>query len=131
MLYGGGIFGLVLLGFWLWAMFDVITTDESLVRNLPKLVWLLLVVFLSPIGAVAWLLLGRPQNAGFRTGDTSPRAQYVAPEDGSRWDDEETRRARYAAMDEELDRRIEDKRLRELDDELLRRDDDFGRREQT
>lgn len=61
MIAGGGIVGLVVLGLWLYAIYDVITTDESMVRNLPKMVWLLLVIFLGVIGSLAWLLLGRPQ----------------------------------------------------------------------
>ena len=118
MLFGGGLFGLVVLAFWIWAIFDVISTDESLVRNLPKAVWLLLVIFLSTIGALAWLLLGRPEHAGLRPGDTTPRQRAgrprsVGPEDSPTWIDDEARRARYAELDAELDRRLEEKRRRE------------------
>ena len=130
MIFGEGVFGLIILGFWLWAIFDVITTDESLVRNLPKFVWLMIVIFLSSIGALAWLLLGRPENASFRLGDSSPRSRYVAPEDGSRWAEDHARRERYAAMDEELDRRIEERRLREWEADLRRREADLERREE-
>ena len=128
MLFGGGVFGLVLLAFWLWAIFDVISTDESMVRNLPKFAWLMLVIFLSSIGAVAWLLLGRPENAGFRPGDTSPRQRVVGPEDGPSWAVEDARRARYAEMDEELDRRLEEKRLAEWEAELRRREAELDQR---
>ena len=114
MLFGGGLFGLVVLAFWIWAIFDVISTDESLVRNLPKTVWLLLVIFLSTIGALAWLLLGRPEHAGFRPGDTAPRPRprALGVEDAPSWADEEARRRRYAELDAELDRRLEEKRRR-------------------
>jgi hypothetical protein len=130
MIFGEGVFGLLLLGFWIWAIFDVITTDEALVRNLPKFVWLLLVIILSEIGAIAWLLLGRPEHAGFRPGDTTPRSRYVGPEDGDRWSTDHARQEHYAAMDEELDRRIEEKRLREWEEELRRREAELQRREQ-
>lgn len=63
-----GLVGLVLFVFWIWAIIDVIATDDSLIRNLPKLLWLLLVIVLPLIGAVCWLLLGRPQGAGFWPG---------------------------------------------------------------
>ena len=129
MLFGGGVFGLVLLGFWLWAIFDVISTDEAMVRNLPKFAWLMLVIFLSSIGAVAWLLLGRPENAGFRPGDTSPRQRFSGPEDGPSWAVEDARRARYAELDEELDRRLEEKRLAEWEAELRRRESELRQRE--
>ncbi|MEA3078246.1 MAG: hypothetical protein QOF60_3154 [Actinomycetota bacterium] len=129
MLFGEGLVGLVVLAFWLWAIFDVISTDESLCRNLPKGVWVMVVLFLADIGALAWLLLGRPENAGFAPGDTRPRApsaRLVGPEDSPRWDARldtrtgiaETPRERqlremrehYAALDAELDRRLEQKR---------------------
>jgi hypothetical protein len=132
-LYGGGLFGLVLIGFWLWAIFDVITTDDSLCRNLPKGVWLMLVIFLSSVGALAWLLLGRPENASFRIGDNSPRPaprRVQGPEDRPGFVSDAERTARYAALDDELDRRIEEKRLREWEEELRRREEDLRGREE-
>ena len=56
----GGVLSLVLLGLWIFGIFDVITTESSSVRNLPKLAWVLLVIIIGPIGAGAWLFLGRP-----------------------------------------------------------------------
>ncbi|MEV6983809.1 PLDc N-terminal domain-containing protein [Sphaerisporangium sp. NPDC051017] len=54
------LLGLALLAFWLYCLFDVITTPEEDVRNLPKLLWVLIVVLLADIGGLLWLLLGRP-----------------------------------------------------------------------
>ncbi|MCW2880137.1 MAG: hypothetical protein JWQ95_4237 [Sphaerisporangium sp.] len=54
------LLGLVLLAFWLYCLFDVITTPEEDVRNLPKLLWVLIVVLLVDLGGLLWLLLGRP-----------------------------------------------------------------------
>jgi hypothetical protein len=89
----------------------------------------MIVIFLSSIGALAWLLLGRPENAGFRPGDTTPRSRFVGPEDGPGWAADQSRREHYASMDEELDRRIEEKRLREWEDELRRREAALQERE--
>jgi hypothetical protein len=55
----GGLLGLALLGFWLWALLDCIMSPRDEVRNLPKLVWLLLIILLWVIGAAAWVFLGR------------------------------------------------------------------------
>jgi hypothetical protein len=54
-----GVAGLVMLGLWIFCIVDVITTPADRVRNLPKLVWLLLVVLLVDIGSIAWLIAGR------------------------------------------------------------------------
>jgi hypothetical protein len=60
-LYFDGLAGLVVLALWLYCVLDVITTDEASVRNLPKLTWVFIVIFLFDIGAIAWLIAGRPQ----------------------------------------------------------------------
>jgi hypothetical protein len=61
MLYLDGVVGLVVLGLWVFCLIDVISTDESLCRNLSKPLWLLLVVLLPAVGSMAWLVAGRPQ----------------------------------------------------------------------
>ena len=61
MLYMDGLLSLVVLGLWIFCLIDVITTDESLCRNLSKTMWVLLVLFLPAVGSLAWLIAGRPQ----------------------------------------------------------------------
>jgi hypothetical protein len=107
---GPGILGLVFLVLWIYCVFDVIATDESLMRNLPKVVWLLIVIFVPTIGSVAWLALGRPMYAGWRPGDTEvhpPARRPVAPEDRADWS-----AARLADREAELRRREEELRKR-------------------
>jgi hypothetical protein len=56
--------GLVAIGFlvlWIYCIYDVVTTDEVIIRYLPKLVWLLIVLLLADIGSILWLGLGRPR----------------------------------------------------------------------
>jgi hypothetical protein len=80
---GGGLLGFLLIALWLYCIFDVIATEEILVRNLPKMAWLFIVIFIPDIGSIAWLALGRPAFAGWRPGDTEGRAtrRVVGPED--------------------------------------------------
>ena len=61
MLYGGGVLALVEVVLLVYCVLNVITTPEAEVRNLPKLLWLLLVVVLPLVGGIAWLIAGRPQ----------------------------------------------------------------------
>ena len=60
-----GLVGVVLLGLWIYAIFDVISTPEGSARNLPRMMWLAIVIFLPDIGSIAWLLLGRPSTKSF------------------------------------------------------------------
>ncbi len=56
-----GIVGILLIGFLLFCLLDVITSDPAGIRNLPKVAWIFL-VFINPIGGIAWLIAGRPQD---------------------------------------------------------------------
>ena len=125
MLYGGGLVALGLLALWIYCIVDVISTDEALVRNLPKMVWLLIVIFLPTIGSIVWLLLGRPERAGFAPGDSGYRAEpragrqrstgVMAPDDDPRF---------LAQIDDRA------KKLRQWEDDLKRREDELRRREE-
>lgn len=63
-----GAMSLLLFAFTFYCLLDVVLTDEHEVRNLPKLVWVLLVVLLWGIGGMVWLLAGRPARQGAAPG---------------------------------------------------------------
>jgi hypothetical protein len=63
-----GIVGLALLALWLYVILEVLTTDSSLCRNLPKPLWAVIVILLPSVGSIAWLIAGRPQNKAFGIG---------------------------------------------------------------
>ena len=44
-----------------YCVLNVLTTPDGEVRNLPKVGWLLLVLFFPIVGGIAWLVAGRPQ----------------------------------------------------------------------
>src|SRR5665647_1857981 len=50
-----------------YCLIDCIQSDEGSVRNLPKTMWVLLIIFLPIVGSVAWLAVGRPQGAPARS----------------------------------------------------------------
>ena len=55
--------GIIATGLWVYCLLEVIMTDESRIRNLPKVTWIFIVLFTSVVGAVAWLVAGRPESA--------------------------------------------------------------------
>lgn len=65
----GALFFVVSLVFWLWAIFDSITTDDGRVRNLPKWAWLLIILLFFEVGALIWVLFGRPKAGVSRAGE--------------------------------------------------------------
>jgi hypothetical protein len=60
LLYARGLLVLVELALVVYCVLSIVTTPSEQVRNLPKLVWLVLVLLLPLIGGVAWLVAGRP-----------------------------------------------------------------------
>jgi len=84
---GPGLVGLVTFCLYVYCVLDAIASDESLVRNLPKNMWIVLVLFVPGVGSIAWLALGRPLYAGWRPGDTSsrPPRTVVGFEDSDQW----------------------------------------------
>jgi hypothetical protein len=118
-LLGGGLIGFLLIALWIYCIFDVISTEEVLMRNLPKFAWLMIVFFLPDIGSIAWLALGRPPFAGWRPGDTGvrPTRRVLGPEDRPDFPtsapaDEDDRR-RLEAWEADLRRREQELRRRE------------------
>ncbi len=109
MLLFDGALGILALGVWIFCIIDVITTPDDQVRNLPKLVWLLLVLLLADVGSIVWLIAGRPWPGaatslnGARRDPHSP-ARPTSPDDDEEFlaglrarAEEQRRRAREAA----------------------------------
>jgi hypothetical protein len=72
----GALFFVVVFVFWIWCLFDCISTEASQHRNLPKIAWVIIVVLLGALGGLAWVLLGRPQGTrtrGWRPDIVNPR----------------------------------------------------------
>lgn len=65
-----GLLTMVLLVF---CLIDVITADEGGIRQLPKMVWLFVVLLLPLIGSLLWLTLGRPIGGGIWGGSDASR----------------------------------------------------------
>ena len=57
----GGVFTLIAVVLWLYAIFDALTAPPEKVRRLPKAIWLIIVLLLRDTGAIAWFVFGRPR----------------------------------------------------------------------
>ncbi len=143
----GGILFLVALAVWLYCLLDAITADREQVRGLPKGVWIAIVVLTFEIGAIAWLVWGRPRERGAaprtrprlgstgrtawpaRPGGDRPRSgSFGRPGPLAPDDDPEflARLDRQAAQDHEKLLGTWEEDLRRREDELRRQADDPG-----
>jgi hypothetical protein len=99
-------------------------SDRNQVRNLPKALWLVLIIILPLIGSVGWLLGGRPRLAppapapGRRAVGRGPRGP-VAPDDDPRFLArlDETTRDIQRISEWEADLRDPEPEVRKRDDE--------------
>jgi len=56
-----GVIGIAVIFVWVYCLYDVVTTEDALVRNLPKIAWFVIVLLLFDIGSILWLAFGRPR----------------------------------------------------------------------
>jgi len=65
------LLGLALIAVTIYAVIDAIQTEDTKVKHLPKLIWILLILVFAPIGGIAWLVAGRER--GPQSGRPGPR----------------------------------------------------------
>ena len=61
-----------------WALVECIQADDDRIRHLPKIGWILVILFTFFLGALAWFVFGRP-----RAADASSRTWGMPRRTGS------------------------------------------------
>lgn len=115
LLFDGGV-GLILFGLWIFCIIDVITTPEGDCRNLPKVVWLLIVILLMDVGSIVWLVAGRNWNSPANLPYKVNRGNAMPPAGARRAtnpDDDEEFQAFLRARAEEQRRRAREAQQRD------------------
>jgi hypothetical protein len=62
----------------LYSFIDCARRDDSMLNKLPKWGWLLLILLLSPFGAIAYLAIGRVRG---ERGPRPPKRRILPPDD--------------------------------------------------
>ena len=65
----------------IFAIIDCARTAEASIRSLPKWAWLVIIILVPGIGAVAWIVAGRPQGPG----RGKHKRKIVPPDDNPDW----------------------------------------------
>ncbi|BCB87447.1 PLD nuclease N-terminal domain-containing protein [Phytohabitans suffuscus] len=109
------------------ALISCLSAEEDEIRTLPRLAWVLIILFFPLVGAIAWFLVGRPVRSGAPGGGWRGGGGFA-----------ENRRSRPAAPDDDpeflksldADRSKQDRELFEKwEEDLRRREDEMRRRE--
>ena len=57
--------GIAAFAFWIWAIVDVVKVpDDSMFKAGNRLIWVLVIVLTGLIGAIIYLVVGRPEPGG-------------------------------------------------------------------
>jgi len=106
------LFSLLVIALMVGALVDIIRREDSQVRFLPKMAWIVIVILLPLIGSLLWFAIGREYSeAGLRI----PRMRAATPSAPTRTDPAPRRPADARSTEEQiadLDREIEEWRLR-------------------
>lgn len=112
------------LAAYIGALVDIITRPDGHVQHLPKVVWILLVVFLPLIGSVLWFTIGRGARVHVeRGGFGDPRRSDVLtlPPEQRRTGQARSTEEELAALDREIEFHQQQDRIRRLEAELEER----------
>lgn len=61
MVWLAGLFTMLTIVLWVYAFFDALTSPSEEIRNLPKVLWLIIIIVFMMVGPLLWLFLGRPR----------------------------------------------------------------------
>lgn len=101
---------LIEIGLLVYCLIDAIQSDEGSIRNLPKTVWIFIIILVPLVGGIAWLTVGRP---------VSTRGRDVPwPSTSTAGFPEYERPRRYALDEREFQAGVE--RSRQLDEKMMR-----------
>ncbi|MFR0358944.1 PLD nuclease N-terminal domain-containing protein [Streptomyces sediminimaris] len=117
---------LLVLALWIFAFIDCLNTPEEQVRGLPKVVWVLIILFFGEVlvGPIAWLVAGKVRNAPANGATPSEwhrnhRTPFVAPDDNPEF---------LKSLREE--NKKDESLLKSWEADLRRREEELRRREQ-
>ncbi|MGR6317709.1 PLDc N-terminal domain-containing protein [Micromonospora soli] len=110
------------------ALISCLSAEEGEIRALPRIAWVLIILFFPLVGSIAWFVAGR------EPGGQRPRTAWPM---GNGFSEQDRRRRPVAPDDDpeflsrlaERSRRDDQELLRRWEEDLRRREEDLRRRE--
>jgi hypothetical protein len=93
------------------ALIDCLSSDESDIRALPKVIWVFLILLFAPIGPIVWFVAGRPQRTAAAPNTWAPGSGFP----------ESSRPRRPVAPDDDPEFLRDIAKSRKNDDEMFQR----------
>jgi hypothetical protein len=127
------LFSVAMFAVSLVALVDIVSREDSQVRGLPKLVWVLLVVFVPLLGSALWFVVGHDwsaarEAAASRGPRRAGRPGLGGPHRASSWSAQppaprqKSTEEQLADLDREIEHHERQARLRALEAEVEKRE---------
>ena len=113
---GQFLLSLITIGVMIFAIVDIITSQEWQIKFLPKFAWVIIVILLPLIGSILWFVLGKERTVVADSGgvDDPRRAPVTRPDPASRPDPVDI----DAAVDAEIEFHEKQAEIRRLEEKL-------------
>lgn len=110
----GSLISLAYFAMLIAVLIDIILIDESRIKNLGKVTWIFIVIFLPLIGSILWLAIGREYAPA-----TQP-SSFGSPErrDALQPHDTSTTEAELSRLDAEIEYFQRQEKIRALEEKL-------------
>ncbi|GAB2467699.1 hypothetical protein GCM10027029_32710 [Conyzicola lurida] len=103
----------------LGAIIDIVVMDESRVKHLPKMVWIILVVLLPVIGSIAWFAVGHGYDKPVDRGTFGDPRRYEQPQAGPEYGFRpRSTEEELAALEREIEFHEKQDRIKRLEAQL-------------
>jgi hypothetical protein len=110
------IISLVTLALCIFALVDLITSDASQIKALPKIAWVFIILFFPLVGSIVWLLAGKdrsPVSEGWGSFGDPNRQRDAAPKS--------TTEQELEALDREIEFHEKQDKIKRLEAEIEKR----------
>lgn len=113
------------------ALISCLSAEESQIKALPRIVWVIIILLFSPIGAIAFFVVGkehaaRPQQT-WRPGNGFPEATRPARDPRPMAPDDDPVFLKQISKQQAEDREL----MRKWEDDLKRREEELRKRDQA
>lgn len=91
------------------ALISCLSAEDEEIRALPRVVWVVIILLVSPVGAIAWFFAGRERPGGGLPDSDRPH-RTIAPDDDPEFLKrlDRNRREREAALDADREEEQDD-----------------------
>jgi hypothetical protein len=115
------LFSALLLALMIGALADIITADQSRIRHLDKIFWVIIVILIPLVGSILWFTVGREYQEPVDRGTLGDPRRWAAPEHAESVSQHVDTASQLAALEREIAASEKEEEIRRLEAQLRAR----------